>query len=167
MKMCYNIDHYLLHGWIKILPQRNSQVIFILLRTYVCTFQTANAQDTVKQETSTQTMNSTKVQNPQRKLDVFSSVLVCAKSDHVFQKLSYSLCRLCLSLRHFVTIFYNPLSDRRLFNVSLRSQAPQQQYTVLFLSSMQRHGHRHGHSHKLTYSRALQYYTAGIPFSDA
>ena len=51
----------------------------------------------------------------------------------------------------------------RLFNVSLRSQAPQQQYTVLFFSSMR----RHGHSHKLTCSCALWYYTVGIPFSDA
>ena len=48
-------------------------------------------------------MNSTEVQNPQRKLDdkclclsyVFSFVLVCAKSAHVFQKLSYLLCGLC------------------------------------------------------------------------
>ena len=44
------------------------------------------------------TLNSTEVQNPRRKLDVFSSVLACAKSDHVFQKLSYSLHGLCLSL---------------------------------------------------------------------
>ena len=41
-------------------------------------------------------MNSTEVQNPWRKLDdelpyVFSSVLACAKSAHMFQKLSYSL----------------------------------------------------------------------------
>ena len=43
-------------------------------------------------------MNSTEVQNPRRKLDVFGSVLACAKSAHVFQKLSYSLCCLCLSL---------------------------------------------------------------------
>ena len=33
-------------------------------------------------------MNSTEVQNPWRKLDVFGSVLPFAKSDHVFQKLS-------------------------------------------------------------------------------
>ena len=43
-------------------------------------------------------MNSTEVQNPRCKLDVFGSVLACAKSDHVFQKLSYLLCGLCLSL---------------------------------------------------------------------
>ena len=48
-------------------------------------------------------MNSTEVQNPQCKLDkclclsyVFGFVLACEKSAHVFQKLSYSLCRLCL-----------------------------------------------------------------------
>ena len=35
-------------------------------------------------------MNSTEVQNPWRKLDVFGSVLACAKSAHVFQKLSYT-----------------------------------------------------------------------------
>ena len=45
-------------------------------------------------------MNSTEVQNPRRKLDVFGSVLACAKSDHVFQKLSYSLCRLVLHCGH-------------------------------------------------------------------
>ena len=51
-------------------------------------------------------MNSTEVQNPRRKLDdkclclscVFGSVLACAKSAHVFQKLSCSLCGLCLWL---------------------------------------------------------------------
>ena len=36
-------------------------------------------------------VNSTEVQNPRSKLDVFGSVLACAKSDHVF-------CELCLSL---------------------------------------------------------------------
>ena len=49
-------------------------------------------------------LNSTEVQNPRRKLNdkclclsyVFSSVLACAKSAHVFQKLSYLLCGLCL-----------------------------------------------------------------------
>ena len=51
-------------------------------------------------------MNSTEVQNPRRKLDdkiyayhmyhVFGSVLACAESAHVFQKLTYSLCGLCL-----------------------------------------------------------------------
>ena len=48
-------------------------------------------------------MNSTEVQNPQRKLDVFGSV-ACAKSAHVFQKLSYLLCRLCLSLSSLITL---------------------------------------------------------------
>ena len=46
-------------------------------------------------------MNSTEVQNPRCKLDVFSFVLACAKSDHMFWKHSYSLCGLCLP---FVTI---------------------------------------------------------------
>ena len=55
-------------------------------------------------------MNSTKVQNPQRKLDVFGSVLAYAKPAHVFQNLSYSLCRLCLS---FVT--NNSSSDSKAF----------------------------------------------------
>ena len=96
-------------------------------------------------------MNSTEVQNPRHKLNVFSSVLACAKPDHMLQKLSYSICGL-LSLS-FVTITLP--QTVRLFYVSLRSQAPQQQYTVLSFSSMQ----RHGHSHKLTSSRALQYYT--------
>ena len=47
-------------------------------------------------------MNSTEVQNPQRKLDVFGSVLACAKPANVFQKLSYSLCGLCLSLSSLI-----------------------------------------------------------------
>ena len=49
-------------------------------------------------------MNSTEVQNPRRKLDVFGSVLACAKSAHMFQKLSYSLWRLCLSLLSLITL---------------------------------------------------------------
>ena len=73
-------------------------------------------------------MNNTEVQNPWRKLDVFGSVLAYAKSDHVFQKLSYSLCGLCLDLS-FVTISLP--QTVRLFYISLRSQAPQQQYTML------------------------------------
>ena len=78
-------------------------------------------------------------------------VFACAKSAYVFQKLSYSLCGLCLSLFSLITL---PQTVR----VSLHSQAPQQQYTVLSFSLMQ----RHGYSHKLTSSRALQYYTVGI-----
>ena len=35
---------------------------------------------------------------------VFGSVLACAKSAHLFQKLYYSLCRLCLSLSSLVTL---------------------------------------------------------------
>ena len=76
-------------------------------------------------------MNSTEVQNPRHKLDdkclclsyVFGFVLVCAKSVHVFQKLSYSLCGLCLLL---ITL----PQTVRLFYISLRYQAPQQQYIV-------------------------------------
>ena len=93
------------------------------------------------------------MRNPQRKLDdkclcltyVFGSVLACAiKSAHVFQELSYSLRGLCLSLSSLITL----PQTVRLFYISLRSQAPQQQYTVLSFSSMR----RHGHSHKLTSS---------------
>ena len=74
---------------------------------------------------------------------VFTSVLACAKPAHaVFQKLSYLLCRLCLSLSSL-----NLPQTVRLFNISLHSQAPQQQYTVLSFSSTR----RHGHSHKLTF----------------
>ena len=58
---------------------------------------------------------------------MFGSVLTCAKSAHVFQKLSYSFCGLCLSLSPLITL----PQTVRLFYVSLRSQAPQQQYTVL------------------------------------
>ena len=54
---------------------------------------------------------------------VFSFVFACAKSAHVFQKLSYSFCGLCLQL---ITL---PQTER-LFYILLRSQAPQQQYTV-------------------------------------
>ena len=74
---------------------------------------------------------------------------------HMFQKLSYLLCGLCLSS---LTL---PLTVK-LFNISLCSQAPQQQYIVLSFSSMQ----RHCHSNKLTFSHARWYYTVGIPFSD-
>ena len=90
---------------------------------------------------------------------VFGSVLACAKSAHLFQKLYYSLCGLCLSLSSLVTL----PQTVRLFYISLCSQAPQQQCIVLSFPSMR----RHGHSHKLTSSHALRYYTVGIPFSIA
>ena len=61
---------------------------------------------------------------------------------HVFQKFSYPLCRLCLSLSSL-----NLPQTVRLFNILLHSQAPQQQYTVQSFSSTR----RHGHSHKLTF----------------
>ena len=93
--------------------------------------------------------------------------LACAKSAHMFQNLSYSLCGCCLS---FLTLTL-PQTVRlstfhyvlRLPNSSLRvwpARIPQQQYTMLSFSSMR----RHGHSHKLTSSRALWYYTVSIPF---
>ena len=62
---------------------------------------------------------------------VFGSVLACAKSAHLFQKLYYSFSGLCLSLSSLVTLS----QTERLFYVSLRSQVPQQQYTVLSFSS--------------------------------
>ena len=89
-------------------------------------------------------------------------------SAHMFQKLSYSLCGLCLSLLSLITL----PQTVRLFYVSLRSQAPKQQYTVLSFSSMR----RHGHSHKTDLFNSLwaylsqkhrpnlRYYTVGIPF---
>ena len=55
-------------------------------------------------------MKSTEMQNPWCKQDVFSSVLAWAKSAHMFQKLSYSLCGLCLS---FLT--NNSSSDSKAF----------------------------------------------------
>ena len=77
------------------------------------------------------------------------------------------LCKACscMCFRSSLTCFADFLSLSsltlpqrvRLFNISL--QAPQQQYTVLSFSSMR----RHSHSHKLTSSRALRYYTVGIP----
>ena len=73
-------------------------------------------------------------------------------------KLSYSLCGLCLSLS--LSSLITLPQTVRLFHVSLRSQAPQQQYTELSFSSMR----RRSHSHKLTSSHALRYYTVGIPF---
>ena len=53
----------------------------------------------------------------------------CFKSSHAyaFQKLSYSLCGLCFTLSSLLTLSQTV----RLFYVSLRSQALQQQYTVL------------------------------------
>ena len=77
-------------------------------------------------ETSSSKMNSTEVQNHRHKLDdkclcrcLVPFLPACAKAA-VFQKLSYSLCGLCLTLPQTVRLFY----------VSLRSQAPQQQYTI-------------------------------------
>ena len=79
---------------------------------------------------------------------------LCKVWSHVLEALLLAL-RTLSPFRH-----YNSSSNSKTFLRSLRSQAPQQQYTVLSLSSMW----RHGHSHKLTSSRALRYYTVGIPF---
>ena len=57
-------------------------------------------------------MNSTEVQNPRCKLDVFGSVLACAKSAHAFQELSSVLTLRTLSLS-FVT--NNSSSDSKAF----------------------------------------------------
>ena len=84
------------------------------------------------------------------------SVLACViKSAHVCFRSSLTPRTLALS---FLT--NNSSSDSKAFYVSLRSQAPQQQYTVLSFSSMR----RNGHSQKLTSLRAPRYYTVGIPF---
>ena len=84
-----------------------------------------------------------KVQNPWHKLDdkclclsyVFSSILACAKSSYVFQKLSYSLCGLLSN---------NSSSGTKTF---LR---------FIAFSGSQTAVHRPLH--------ALQYYTVSIPF---
>ena len=81
--------------------------------------------NTVDEYTRCITMNSTEVQKPRHKLDdkrscllnVFGSVLACAKSVHMF---CYSLSGLCLTLPQTVRLFY----------VSLRSQTPKQQYII-------------------------------------
>ena len=87
---------------------------------------------------------------------VFDSVLACAKSAYVFQKLSYLLCGLCLSLSS-LTLPHTV----RLFYISLRSLlAPQQECTVLSFSLMW----RHGHSHQLTSSHALRVLNYGHTF---
>ena len=108
------------------------------------------------------TLNSTKVQNPRRKLDdklpyVFGSVLTCAMSArYVFQKPSYSLCELCLSLFPHL---YNSSSDSKVFQRFIAfSGSPTAVHRVLSFSSMR----RHGHSHKLTSSLALRYCTVSI-----
>ena len=73
-----------------------------------------------------------------------SVLFLPVQSDHVFQKLSYSLCGTCLSLS---SLYSRTLPQTvRLFDVSLRSQAPEQQYTILSFSWVRRHGHRHGQS---------------------
>ena len=68
------------------------------------------------------------------------SVLACAKSAHVFQKLSYSLCRLCLSLSSLITL----PQTVRLFQVLLHSGSVS--LTAVHRASMERHGHSHKQS---------------------
>ena len=76
-------------------------------------------------------MNSTELQNPQRKLCgkclwlsyVFGSVFACAKSAHVSEPLT-----------RFADFVSNNFPQTvRFFCVSLCSQGPQQQYTVNFM----------------------------------
>ena len=116
-------------------------------------------------------MNSTEVQNPRRKLDVFGSLFACAKSDQVFQKLSYSLCGLCLSLLllnssshskaflHFIVFSGSSTAVHCAFLCFDAKAWPQSQ--TLFMCIMVLHcGH--------TVLRCIdQYYTVGIPSSDA
>ena len=71
----------------------------------------------------------------------------------VFQKLSYSLCGLCLSLSSLITL-------PQTVPFIAFSGSPTAVHRAFLFKSMQ----RHGHSYKLTSSRALQYYTEGIPF---
>jgi len=90
-------------------------------------------------------MNSTEVQSPQCKLDdkclclshVFVSVLACAKSAHMFQKLSYSLCGPSL-------VSNSSSSDTKAF------------LSFIAFSGFPTAVHRPLH--------ALRYYTVGIPF---
>ena len=73
-----------------------------------------------------------------QKLLCLPCVWFCTKSAHMFQKLSYLLCGVCLSLLSLVTL----LQTVRLSTFHCVLRLPmQQQYTVLSFSSMQRHGH--------------------------
>ena len=91
--------HYLICGYIEI-HAKCTQHLFpkLLCLQFVKLFHWAvMATYIVWNWIATYTMNSTEVQNPRCKLDdkclclsyVFGSVLACAKSAHVFQKLSY------------------------------------------------------------------------------
>ena len=97
-------------------------------------------------------MNSTEVQNPWRKLDVFSSVLaLCKVCSHVSEALILALQTLSLS---FVT--NNSSSDSKVFLRFIAfSGSPTAVHHVMQI---------HGHSYKLTASHALRYCTVGIPF---
>ena len=76
-------------------------------------------------------MNSTEVQNPRRKLDVFGSVLACAKSDHVSEALLLALRTSSLS---FVT--NNSSSDSKAFLRFIAFSGSQTPVHRAFLSSM-------------------------------
>ena len=114
---------------------------------------TQNLKVTVKK------MNSTEVQNPWCKLVVFDSVLACAKTAHVFQKLSYSLCGLALSLS---LVTNNSSSDSKAFLRFIAfSGSPTAVHCAFLFYKLMR---RHGYSHKLTLSHALRYFTVGKAF---
>ena len=95
--------------------------------------------------------------------DLYPAV-ACVQSVQMFQKLSclphVSGCLICFADFVSVSSLITVPQTVTLFYISLRSQAPQRQYTVCSFSSMR----RNGHSHKLTSSRALRYYTVGIPW---
>ena len=94
---------------------------------------------------------------------------------HVFQKFSYLLCGLCLSLSSLTLP-----QTVRLFIISLCSQAPQQQYTVAFLFFNMKAWPQSqtdlftcttvlhcGHTLLTCIDLIYVYYTVGIPFSHA
>ena len=91
-------------------------------------------------------------------LYVFGSVLACAKSAHMFQKLSYSLCGLCLSLSSLITI------DSKAF---LRFIAFSGSPTAVHRAFLFFDAKAWPQSQTDLFTCTIQYYTVGIPFSDA
>ena len=87
---------------------------------------------------------------------MFCSVLVCAKSAHVFQKLSYSFCRLCLS---FLTNTNSSSGSKAFLRFIAFLGSPNSSKLWFFFLWCK--GMASGHSHKLTTSRGLRYYTVG------
>ena len=136
-------------------------MIILLFATYHSIHPCMTFSITVMHSCRTLSMNSTEVENPRRKLMCLVLFLPVQKSAHVFQKLSYSLCGLCLPL--FIT--NNSSSDSKAFlcYIAFSGSPTAVHHAFLFFKSMW----RHGYSHKLTSSRALQYYTVDMPFSDA